>query len=70
MSDLAKRFPENPLLLPEDVKSSAEGLRVIGLLNPGVFQLDGKGNFRGSRTAIINREESKRRYAHKERKFH
>ena len=42
MKDLAKRFPENPLLLPKDVKPSREGLQVISLLNPGVFTFDGK----------------------------
>src|SRR6201996_685569 len=42
MKDLAKRFPENPLLLPKDVKPSADGLQVISLLNPGVFQYNGK----------------------------
>lgn len=42
MKDIARRFPENPLLLPEDVKSSAENLEVICLLNPGVFTYQGK----------------------------
>lgn len=42
MSDLAKRFPENPLLLPKDIPASEEGLQVICLLNPGVFRFDGK----------------------------
>jgi beta-1,2-mannobiose phosphorylase / 1,2-beta-oligomannan phosphorylase len=42
MKDLAKRFPQNPLLLPKDVKPSVAGLQVISLLNPGVFQFDGK----------------------------
>ena len=42
MKDLAKRFPENPLLLPKDVTPSAEGLQVICLLNPGVFTFEGK----------------------------
>lgn len=37
MKDLAKRFPQNPLLMPKDIKPSAEGLQVICLLNPGVF---------------------------------
>ncbi|UOE47926.1 glycoside hydrolase family 130 protein [Mucilaginibacter sp. SMC90] len=37
-TDLAKRFPENPLLLPKDLKPSADGLQVISLLNPGVFR--------------------------------
>jgi predicted GH43/DUF377 family glycosyl hydrolase len=42
MKDLAKRFPQNPLLLPKDVSPSAEGLQVICLLNPGVFTFEGK----------------------------
>src|ERR1700712_4882650 len=42
MKDLAKRFPENPLLLPKDLKPSREGLQVISLLNPGVFCFQGK----------------------------
>jgi len=42
MKDLAKRFPQNPLLLPKDVRPSAEGLQVICLLNPGVFIFDQK----------------------------
>lgn len=42
MKDLARRFPENPLLLPKDLKSSKPGLQVISLLNPGVFTYKGK----------------------------
>lgn len=42
MKDLAKRFPENPLLLPKDVRPSANGLQVISLLNPGVFTFENK----------------------------
>jgi predicted GH43/DUF377 family glycosyl hydrolase len=42
MEDIAKRFPENPLLLPKDVKSSREEFQVISLLNPGVFTFEGK----------------------------
>jgi predicted GH43/DUF377 family glycosyl hydrolase len=37
MKDLASRFPENPLLIPKDIKPSP-GLQVISLLNPGVFK--------------------------------
>jgi predicted GH43/DUF377 family glycosyl hydrolase len=37
MNDIAQRFPENPLLLPKDLKSSAADLQIICLLNPGVF---------------------------------
>jgi len=42
MKDIARRFPENPLLLPKDLKSSKEEFQIISLLNPGVFRFDGK----------------------------
>jgi predicted GH43/DUF377 family glycosyl hydrolase len=42
MKDLAQRFPENPLLLPRDLKPSRGELQVISLLNPGVFSFSGK----------------------------
>jgi predicted GH43/DUF377 family glycosyl hydrolase len=42
MKDLAHRFPENPLLLPKDIKPSDPDLQVICLLNPGVFRFEGK----------------------------
>src|ERR1700761_1533828 len=42
MKDLARRFPENPLLLPKDLKASNPALQVISLLNPGVFRFQGK----------------------------
>eukprot|EP01037_Dinobryon_pediforme_P013148 gene13148-13250_t len=42
MKDLAQRFPENPLLLPDDLQPSRAGLQIISLLNPGVFQYHGK----------------------------
>ena len=42
MKDLAKRFAENPLLSPADLPSSGEGLEITCLLNPGVFQYQGK----------------------------
>ncbi|TSJ36356.1 glycosidase [Mucilaginibacter corticis] len=38
--DLARRFPENPLLLPKDLKPSVEGFQIISLLNPGVFRFE------------------------------
>lgn len=41
-NDLALRFPENPLLQPEQVVPSAPGLQVECLLNPGVFRHDGR----------------------------
>ena len=42
MKDIARRFAENPLLLPKDLAPSREGLQIISLLNPGVFRFDGK----------------------------
>jgi predicted GH43/DUF377 family glycosyl hydrolase len=42
MKDIARRFPENPLLLPKDLKPSGDGLQIISLLNPGVFRFAGK----------------------------
>jgi predicted GH43/DUF377 family glycosyl hydrolase len=42
MKDLAQRFPQNPLLLPKDVKPSRDGWQVISLLNPGVFTFQDK----------------------------
>lgn len=42
MKDIAQRFPENPLLLPKDVTPSNPDLKVICLLNPGVFKYQGK----------------------------
>src|ERR1700748_1473562 len=42
MKDIAQRFPENPLLLPKDLRPSREGLQIISLLNPGVFSYEGK----------------------------
>jgi predicted GH43/DUF377 family glycosyl hydrolase len=42
MKDLARRFPENPLLLPKDISPSHPGIQVISLLNPGVFIFQNK----------------------------
>ena len=42
MKDIARRFAENPLLLPKDLAPSREGLQIISLLNPGVFRFDDK----------------------------
>jgi predicted GH43/DUF377 family glycosyl hydrolase len=42
MKDIAQRFPENPLLMPKDVPASSPDLKVICLLNPGVFSYQGK----------------------------
>lgn len=40
--ELAQRFTENPLLRPADVQPSRDGLEITCLLNPGVFEYDGK----------------------------
>jgi len=42
MKDLAQRFAENPLLSPSDLPPSREGLEISCLLNPGVFEYEGK----------------------------
>lgn len=42
MSDIAKRFPNNPLLMPKDILPSSKELQVICLLNPGVFKFNNK----------------------------
>ena len=42
MADIAQRFSGNPLLVPEQVEPSQPGLKVECLLNPGVFQQDGR----------------------------
>ncbi|MHA3789208.1 glycoside hydrolase family 130 protein [Flavobacterium hauense] len=42
IKDIARRFPENPLLSPKDIKASNTSLQVISLLNPGVFTFDNK----------------------------
>ena len=42
MKDLARRFPENPLLMPKDLQPEIAGLQIISLLNPGVFEFENK----------------------------
>ncbi len=42
MTDLAKRFANNPILRPADVQPSAPGMRVECLLNPGAFRFRGR----------------------------
>jgi beta-1,2-mannobiose phosphorylase / 1,2-beta-oligomannan phosphorylase len=42
VADIAERFPENPILRPEDMSPSTPGMRVECLLNPGVFRYQGK----------------------------
>jgi len=38
MTDIAKRFRQNPLLTPSDIRPSADGMEVTCLLNPGAFR--------------------------------
>jgi predicted GH43/DUF377 family glycosyl hydrolase len=42
MADIAKRFEENPILRPSDIRPSHSGMKVECLLNPGVFRFQGK----------------------------
>lgn len=42
MIDIARRFPENPLVVSKDLNPSSEGLAIICLFNPGVFSFEGK----------------------------
>lgn len=42
MKDIAKRFAQNPLLSPADLTPSRDGLTITCLLNPGVFEFQGK----------------------------
>ena len=41
-TDLAHRFPENPLLRPQDIAPSRPDWKVECLLNPGVFRFNGQ----------------------------
>jgi predicted GH43/DUF377 family glycosyl hydrolase len=40
--DIAKRYNENPLLRPSDLKPGIEGMEITCLLNPGVFRMNDK----------------------------
>jgi len=40
--DIAKRFPQNPLLRPLDLKPCIEGMEILCILNPGVFKFHNK----------------------------
>jgi len=42
MHDLAIRFDENPILRPQDLSPSVQGMEITCLLNPGVFRYHGK----------------------------
>ncbi|MFW6158036.1 MAG: glycoside hydrolase family 130 protein [Planctomycetota bacterium] len=37
-----ERFPENPLLAPEDVSPTRDDLEVVGTFNPGAFEAGGR----------------------------
>ncbi len=41
-NDLARRFPQNPLLRPSDLAPSRPDWQIEGLLNPGVFRFNGR----------------------------
>ena len=40
--DIAKRFSQNPIMSPKDIKPSSDSMIIECLLNPGVFKYDGK----------------------------
>lgn len=42
MKDIAKRFTENPILVPADLEPSCAEMEITCLLNPGVFQYESK----------------------------
>ena len=42
MADIAKRFKNNPILVPAAVNASHAGLKVECLLNPGAFEYKGR----------------------------
>lgn len=42
MTDRAKRFKENPIILPQHIVPSLEGLEVPCVLNPGAFTFQGQ----------------------------
>lgn len=42
LRDIAKRFNNNPVLKPADLKPSSEAMKIECLLNPGVFEYEGK----------------------------
>ena len=42
MPDLAERFPQNPILAPQDIAPSLPHLKIECLLNPGCFRFEHK----------------------------
>jgi len=57
--DIVKRFSENPLIKPEDIKPSRDDLIVECVFNPGVFQYKG---FIGLLCRVAERPEQKKNY--------
>ena len=41
-TDIANRFPENPILTPSEIRPSVPGMIVEGVFNPGAFRFGGK----------------------------
>src|SRR5208337_1561209 len=42
LMDIAQRFEDNPILVPNDLKPGIEGMHIACLLNPGVFIFQNK----------------------------
>jgi predicted GH43/DUF377 family glycosyl hydrolase len=42
VKNFAKRFTQNPLLKPKDIKASTSAMKIECLLNPGVFKFENK----------------------------
>ena len=42
MKELAERLIQNPLVRPENIRPSQDGLKVVCVMNPGAFRYDGK----------------------------
>lgn len=40
--DIAKRFPQNPILKPADFRPAIDGMEIVCLLNPGVCRMNGR----------------------------
>jgi len=57
--DIVKRFSENPLIKPEDIKPSRDDLIVECIFNPGVFQYK---EFIGLLCRVAERPKQKKNY--------
>jgi beta-1,2-mannobiose phosphorylase / 1,2-beta-oligomannan phosphorylase len=42
ITDISKRFKENPVLKPKDLRASSNAMKIECLLNPGVFKFNNK----------------------------